>query len=114
MTQYLISFPARTMVLSDEEFRQAGIDANAVTDEMRDAGVLVYAEGLNPDIEGSLVHGDGTVAPLSYPDTEGLNGGITVVEVPTRAEAEHWAAKIAVACRCPQELRQFGVDMPDA
>jgi hypothetical protein len=27
--------------------------------------------------------------------------------VPSRQEALEWAAKIAVACRCPQEVREF-------
>jgi hypothetical protein len=37
-------------------------------------------------------------------------GGFWVVEVPSREEALEWAAKTAVACRCPQEVREF---MPD-
>jgi len=31
----------------------------------------------------------------------------TIIEVPTRAEAVEWARRVAVACRCPQELREF-------
>ncbi|WP_354224854.1 hypothetical protein [Arthrobacter sp. UYEF13] len=38
------------------------------------------------------------------------NGRYTVLELPSRAAALQWAAKIAVACRCPQELRQFQYD----
>jgi hypothetical protein len=33
-----------------------------------------------------------------------------VVEVPSREEALEWAAKIAAACRCAQEVRAFGPD----
>ena len=33
-----------------------------------------------------------------------------VIEVPSREAALEWAAKIAVACRCAQEVREF---MPD-
>jgi len=33
-----------------------------------------------------------------------------LVEVPTREAALEWAAKIAVACRCAQEVREFGPD----
>ena len=43
MTQYAITFPARTMVLTDEEFQQAGIDANAVVEEMKAAGFVADA-----------------------------------------------------------------------
>jgi hypothetical protein len=33
-----------------------------------------------------------------------------VLELPTREDAVEWAKKIAVACRCSQELREFGYD----
>ena len=50
---------------------------------------------------------DGTVTDGPYPEAI---GGVTVVEVPSREEALRWAAKIAVACRCPQEVWEFGSD----
>ena len=37
-------------------------------------------------------------------------GGFSVIDVPTREAALAWAAKIAEACRCPQEVREI---MPD-
>jgi hypothetical protein len=37
-------------------------------------------------------------------------GGFSVVDVPAREEALAWAAKIAAACRCAQEVREL---MPD-
>ena len=47
---------------------------------------------------------------MTYPSTGDLFGGYTIIEVPTAAEAYEWAAKIAVACRCPQEVREFQYD----
>lgn len=44
-----------------------------------------------------------------YPGSE-LKGGFAVLELPTREAAIEWARKIAVACRCPQELREFMYD----
>jgi hypothetical protein len=38
------------------------------------------------------------------------NGGYTVLELPSREAALEWAAKIAAACRCSQEVRQFQYD----
>jgi hypothetical protein len=35
---------------------------------------------------------------------------MTIVEVSSREEALKWAAKIAIACRCAQEVREFGPD----
>ena len=37
-------------------------------------------------------------------------GGFAVVDVPSRQEALEWAAKIAAACRCAQEVREL---LPD-
>ena len=39
-----------------------------------------------------------------------LEGGYTVLELPSREAALEWAAKIAVACRCAQEVRAFQYD----
>jgi len=39
-----------------------------------------------------------------------FDGGFSVLEVPTREEAIEWARKIAVSCRCKQELREFQFD----
>jgi hypothetical protein len=39
-----------------------------------------------------------------------ITGGFTVLELPTRQDAVEWARKIATACRCPQELREFIYD----
>jgi hypothetical protein len=33
-----------------------------------------------------------------------------IIEVPSRDEALAWAAKIAEARRCPQEVREIGYD----
>ena len=37
-------------------------------------------------------------------------GGLTILDVPSREEALQWAAKIAAACRCAQEVREFMTD----
>ena len=58
----------------------------------------------------SIVATDGTVTDGPYPQTKELSGGFTIVDVPTREAALQWAAKIAVACRCAQEVREFGPD----
>ncbi|HRQ00597.1 MAG TPA: transcription initiation protein, partial [Terrimesophilobacter sp.] len=39
-----------------------------------------------------------------------LNGGFTVLELPSREDAVEWARKIAASCRCSQELRVFMFD----
>jgi hypothetical protein len=56
-----------------------------------------------------LVSADGSVSAETYPGSN-LKGGFTVLELPTRQAAEEWARKIAAACRCSQELREFMYD----
>ena len=111
MTRYLISFPSDAMDdIPDEDEPEVARAAHAVIDEAKDAGVYLFAGGLDEDVEPVMVAGDGTVTAGTYPRTKELWGGVTIVEVPTREAALEWAAKIAVACRCPQEVRKFGPD----
>lgn len=109
MTKYLISFPSAAMVLTDEEFPVVSADAHAVIEEAKAAGVYVFGGGIDEDVDPVLVSADGSASTEIYPGSE-LTGGFTVLELPTRGEAVEWARKIAVACRCPQELREFMYD----
>lgn len=107
MTQYLISFTARAMDhIPQEEMAAVAKAAHAVVREVIEAGVYVSAGGLENE-PASIVTGDGTVTDGPYPEAI---GGFTLVEVPSREEALRWAAKIAVACRCAQEVRQVAPD----
>lgn len=106
MTYYLISFPAEAMQLSEEEFVQAGIDANAVDQEARDAGVWMASGGIDETVAPVLVEADGSVSVGTYPGSH-LNGGMMILDLPNREAAELWAAKVAAACRCAQEVREL-------
>jgi len=57
-----------------------------------------------------MVAADGTVTNEAYPQTREFDGGFRVLELRSREAAVPWAAKIAKACRCSQELREFGCD----
>ncbi|WP_461163379.1 YciI family protein [Arthrobacter sp. R4-81] len=109
MTKYLISFPSEAMVLTDEEFPIVFAESHAVIAEAKAAGVYVFGGGINEEVDPLLVSPDGSVGTDVYPGSE-LKGGFTVLELTTREDAVEWARKIAVACRCPQELREFGYD----
>jgi hypothetical protein len=107
MTRYLISFGAHAMDhLPEEDMPAVAKAAHAVVQEAVNARVLVCAGGLE-DQPSSIAATDGTVTEGPYPDTI---SGLTVIEVPSREEALEWAAKLAVACRCAQEVREFGPD----
>ena len=109
MTKYLISFPSEAMVLTDEEFPIVAAESHAVIAEAKAAGAYVFGGGIAEDVDPVLVSADGSVAAEIYPGSD-LTGGFTVLELATREEAVEWARKIAVACRCSQELREFMYD----
>jgi hypothetical protein len=107
MTQYLITFPSDAMNhIPDEEMPEVGRAAHAVCQELIDAGVYVLTGGLEKG-PANFVDTDGTVTDGPRPD---FIGGITVVDVASREDALKWAAKIAAACRCTQEVRAIGFD----
>lgn len=110
MTKYLISFPSEAMVVPEGEFQAVADAAHAVIEEAKEAGVYVFGGGINEDVKPVRVAADGTVEPGTYPGHRVPNGGYTVLELPTRETAVEWAARIAVACRCTQELREFQYD----
>ena len=107
MTQYLISFENGAMDFPEEDLPDVARAASAVVQEAGDAGVFVFTGGLDYDAESAVVATDGRVTDGPYPESKELIGGVLVVDVPTREAALEWAAKVAVACRCAQEVRQF-------
>ncbi|TFB99264.1 MULTISPECIES: YciI family protein [unclassified Cryobacterium] len=109
MTKYLISFPSDAMVVTDEEFPVVVADSHAVVAEAKAAGVWVFGGGIDEGVAPVLVAADGVLSAELYPGSD-LTGGFTVLELPTREDAVEWARRIAVACRCAQELRAFGYD----
>jgi hypothetical protein len=59
------------------------------------------------DQKHAVVATDGIVTDGPYPESKELIGGVFVVDVPTWEAALGWAAKVAVACRCAQDVREF-------
>jgi hypothetical protein len=107
MAKYVITFGAHAMDdIPVEQMPAVAQAAHAVSQELINAGVYLVAGGLKNE-PASIVSTDGTVAVGPSPD---VIGGITVIDVDTREEALIWAAKIAAACRCAQEVRELGFD----
>lgn len=110
MTRYLISFDDGAMShIPDEEMGDVGKTAHAVLQEAVNAGVWVFGAGLETQ-RASIVGTDGMVTDGPYPETKEVLGGFAIVDVASREEALEWAARIAVGCRCAQEVREL---MPD-
>ena len=107
MPQYLISLDAHAMDhIPDEDMPAVDEAAHAVVKEALKAGVWVLGGRLE-DQRASIVATDGSVTDGPYPEAI---GGFCFVDVASHEEALAWAAKFAVACRCTQEVREFGPD----
>ncbi len=109
MTRYLISFDDGAMTFPEEDLADVARASHAVVDEAKKAGVWVFGGGLERQ-RASVVATDGTVADGPYPETKAVIGGFSIVDVSSREEALEWAARMAEACRCAQEVREI---MPD-
>jgi hypothetical protein len=107
MARYLISFDDGAMTFPEEELPAVADAAHAVMREAKDAGAWVFGGGLTALEEATVVGTDGAVADGTYSEGKQYLGGFSIVDVPSREEAEKWAAKFAVACRCAQEVREI-------
>jgi len=116
MAEYLLYFNQQWVGEHTEEwFRSRAPLAMAVVDEMKAAGVYLFAGGLE---EGGPVYSvDPTTASVMvtdgpYVETKEFLGGFAVVDVPDDEAAKVWAGRIAQACGWPHEVRRFG-SLPD-
>ena len=113
MTEYLIYFNQQWVGDHSEEwFRERGPLAMGVVNQMREAGVYVFAGGLDEEVEETAFSADATSGTLTFTDgpfveTKEYLGGFTVVSVPDVEQAKMWAGKLAEACGWPQEVRPF-------
>jgi hypothetical protein len=112
MTRYLISFDDGAMTLPEEDLPDVAEAAHKVVYDAKDAGVWIFGGGLLSQ-RASIVATDGTVTDGPYPETKAVIGGFSIIEVSSREKALEWAAKIAIACRCTQEVREIMYD-PDS
>jgi hypothetical protein len=112
VTRYLISFDDGAMAhIPDDEWPAVGVAAHAVVREAKDAGVWIHGGGVRQQ-RASIVGIDGVVSDGPTPETKAVIGGFSIIQVPSREAALEWAAKIAVACRCAQEVREL-MDDPE-
>ena len=119
MTQYLIYFNQQWVGDHDEEwFRGRVAPSMAAVAEMRDAGVLVFAGGLEEDVSEAFsadpTSGTLEVTDGPYVETTEFLGGLTIVDVADEEAARHWAGRIAEGCGWPMEVRRFKPVPPTA
>ncbi len=112
MAEYLLYFNQQWVGDHTEEwFRGRAPLAMAVVEEMKAAGVYLFAGGLEED--GPVYSADPTsgtvlVTDGPYAETKEFLGGFAVVDVPDDEAATMWAGRIAEACGWPHEVRKFG------
>lgn len=110
MSRYLISFDDGAMDhIPAEDMASVGEASHTVVREAKDAGVWIFGGGLLRQ-QASIVATNGTVTAGPVPETKAVVGGFSIIEVPSREEALKWAARIAAACQCAQEVREIMYD----
>ncbi len=109
MARYSISFNDGDMDFPKEDFPAVGEAAHAVMRDAINAGVWLVGggyQGYSPRVvgtDGSVVDGPLAQSPVHI-------GGFAIIDVATDEEALAWARRIAVACRCDQEVRKIMED----
>lgn len=110
MPRFLISFDDGAMDhISEMELSAVADAAHAVVRQAKEAGIWVFGAGIARQ-QASIVATGGEVAEGPFPETKPVIGGFSIIEVATREDALEWAARIAQACRCPQEVREIMFD----
>lgn len=112
MAEYLLYFNQQWVGEHTEEwFRGRGPLAMGVVNDMKAAGVYVFAGGLEEE-DGPIYNADPTsgtvmVTDGPYVETKEWLGGFAIVDVPDDATANMWGSRIAEACGWPHEVRRF-------
>ena len=111
MTEYLLYFNQQWVGDHTEEwFRSRAPLAMGVVNEMKAAGVYLFAGGLEEDAPVHSADPTGGTVMISdgpYVETKEFLGGFAVVDVADEEAATMWAGKIAEACGWPHEVRRF-------
>ncbi|HEV2342566.1 MAG TPA: YciI family protein [Actinocrinis sp.] len=112
MKQYLLSVhmdesqpmpPAETM----QKMYQA---VDVFNQEVRDAGLWVFAGGLHPSNTATVVRSQGGKVVTTdgpYAETKEQLGGFWVISAADLDEALEWAGRGSEACGAPVEVRPF-------
>jgi hypothetical protein len=110
MPRYLISFDDGSMNhIPDADWPAVGEASRAVVREAKAAGAWIFGCGIQRQ-QSTIVATDGSISFGPVPETKAVVGGFSIIEVPSREDALVWAARMAEACRCAQEVREIMFD----
>ena len=111
MPKYLISFNDGDMRFPAADLPEVGRAAHEVVRQAIEAGVWIIGGGFQ-GFEASVVGIDGSITPGPIKESPVHMGGFSIINVESETEAFEWANKIAIACRCAQEVRRI-MDDPE-
>ena len=116
MTQYMLSVYMGDTLPSEDEMPAVFADVDRLNEEIKAAGVWVFAGGLHPADTATVVAakaGEVVTTDGPYAETKEQLGGFWVIEAADLDAALAWASKATVACRGAVEVRPFQ-DEPEA
>ncbi|MFN2606340.1 MAG: YciI family protein [Acidimicrobiales bacterium] len=111
MPQYLLSVwhdDDYELDFSTPEAQRVVGQVDELNDELHRAGAWVFAAGLHPATSATVVRSAGGTVSMTdgpYAETKEQMGGFWVIEAADLDAALAWAAKAAVACEGPVEVR---------
>ncbi|GHD03998.1 YciI family protein [Zhihengliuella salsuginis] len=112
MAHYIIYFNQQWVGDHTEEWLASrGPLAQAVVEEMKEAGVYVFAGGIddiNTAFSADARSGTIEITDEPFAGTKEYLGGLTIVDVENDDAARLWAGRVAEACGWPQEVRRIG------
>ena len=113
MTQYLLAVhgdEAVNAAVSPDDMQRMFKQVDVFNDEVKAAGVWVFAGGLHPASTATVVRtADGKVVTTDGPylETKEQLGGFWIIEVADLDAALEWATKGSQACEQAVEVRPF-------
>ncbi|WP_426573967.1 YciI family protein [Aquihabitans sp. McL0605] len=93
---------------ADEQRKAAQV--SALNEEMIEAGVWVFAGGLQPTTSATVLRSAATGVSMTdgpYAETKEQMAGFWVIDAPDFDAALDWAGRATAACEQPIEVRPF-------
>ena len=111
MPQYLLNIIQPTGQVPPLEMLEPVMrDVAALNEEMRAAGVWVFAAGLHQPEASTVVRPDGLVTDGPYAEGAEFIGGFNVMEAADLDEALAWTRKLTGVLGLPVELRPLATN----
>lgn len=109
MSHYLLNnIQPQGRSLDPEQLQRVIADVTALTQQMQQAGVWVFALPLTDPSASTVVRHTGSGVNLSdgpFAEAKEYVGGLTVIDVPDLDIALEWAGKVSAATGLPIEVR---------